>query len=56
MAKKPQPGDSKDPKHEAFETAEEIYRKEIRPHEGGSIGPSPEGNVHDSHIPPPRRG
>lgn len=47
MEKKPQP--------QKPDTPEDIYRKEIRPHEGGVIGPSPEGNVHDSHIPPPRR-
>lgn len=49
MAKK-----DKAARQEPAETPEEIYRKEIRPHEGGVIGPSPEGNVHDSHIPPPR--
>jgi hypothetical protein len=32
-------------------TPEEIRRKEIAPHEGSTIGPSPTGNVGDSKIP-----
>lgn len=36
-------------------TPEEIRRKEITPHEGSTIGPSPTGNVQDSQIPPVRR-
>lgn len=36
-------------------TAEEIRRKEIAPHEGATIGPSPTGNIQDSQIPPVRR-
>jgi hypothetical protein len=48
--KKKQPEEAKVPD----ETAEEIYRKEIEPHQGSTIGPSPTGNVQDSHIPPPR--
>lgn len=36
-------------------TPEEIRRKEIAPHEGSTIGPSPTGNVQDAQIPPVRR-
>ena len=32
-------------------TPEEIRRKEIKPHEGSTIGPSPTGNVGDAQIP-----
>jgi hypothetical protein len=53
MAKKSRHRESQETPNE---TAEEIYRKEILPHQGGSIGPSPSGNVHDSHIPPAKRG
>lgn len=41
----------KEPTSDA-ETIAEIRRKEIDPHRGGTIGPSPYGNVQDSHLPP----
>lgn len=36
-------------------TPEEIRRKEIAPHEGSIIGPSPTGNVQNTLIPSVRR-
>lgn len=47
MPKKPENQPVKD-----AETAAEIRRKEIDPHRGSTIGPSPYGNVQDSHLPP----
>jgi hypothetical protein len=37
-------------------TPEEIERKELHPHRGTTIGPSPTGNVQDNQTPPVRRG
>ena len=36
-------------------TPEIIRKREIEPHMGGIVGPGPDGNVQDSHLPPPRR-